>query len=81
MVLNMHTTKGIKSRQRIRHEELSNSYDCGFENGKKFQATQIEGAYFAGRLQVQKECSRIPTVQAFSAIQKSDPETINKSQH
>ena len=78
--------KGIKRGQQIRHEELCNSYDCGFENGKKMQAAQIEGAYIAGRLQVQKEynstpvtpVNRISTVRAYSAIQKSVQEEIHK---
>jgi hypothetical protein len=34
---------GIKRGERIRHEELRDSYDRGYENGKKMQAAQIEG--------------------------------------
>jgi len=46
---------GKHDGQKLRYDELQQSFDDGYNRGKTIQAAQIDGAFEAGRLQEQKE--------------------------
>ena len=61
---------GKHDGQKLRYDELQQSFDNGYNRGKTIQAAQINGAFEAGRLQEQKELKH--TVRAFHATTSSE---------